>query len=234
MKYSNNKVKENEANSDSDEESTFDETEKFLSSGKTHLNRSISSSLKKHGSVSVDVEKLENDELLKVGKLVVAEEKAVNRLKMSVYRTYLRLGSGIFNRAFLPIFLLVAILSTFLSIFTNTWLSFWTEYRFEGKSNGFYIGLYVMITMLAVTFLTTQFAFLVYLSTNASRLFNILASNRVIHTSMSFIDKTPMGRILNRFTKDTDVIDNEVSENFRMFFAPFCTTVGILILLLEK
>ncbi|OWB75745.1 hypothetical protein B5S31_g5709 [[Candida] boidinii] len=35
MKYSNNKVKENEANSDSDEESTFDETEKFLSSGKT-------------------------------------------------------------------------------------------------------------------------------------------------------------------------------------------------------
>ncbi|GMF08787.1 unnamed protein product [[Candida] boidinii] len=61
-------------------------------------------------------------------------------------------------------------------------------------------------------------------------MFNILASNRVIHTPMSFIDKTPMGRIINRFTKDTDVVDNEIVENIRMFFSPFCTTVGILIL----
>ncbi|OWB67367.1 hypothetical protein B5S30_g2725 [[Candida] boidinii] len=234
MKYSNKKVKEEEANEYSDEEEDiFDEKEASSSSEddeKTDLNRILSSTLKRQFSTSVDAEKLENDEMIKAGKLVVAEEMAVNRLKLAVYRTYLRLGSGVFGFTFLPIFLLLATLSTFLSLFTNTWLSFWTGDRFEGKSDGFYIGLYVMFTILTVVFMSTEFASMVYFSNNAAKLFNILASNRVIHTPMSFIDKTPMGRIINRFTKDTDVVDNEIVENIRMFSSPFCTIVGILIL----
>ena len=33
----------------------------------------------------------------------------------------------------------------------------------------------------------------------------------VLHSSLSFFDTTPVGRVLNRFAKDVDVIDNALA-----------------------
>ena len=38
-----------------------------------------------------------------------------------------------------------------------------------------------------------------------------------------------MGRILNRFTKDTDVLDNEIGDQLR-FFLFVLANIGVLIL----
>ena len=38
----------------------------------------------------------------------------------------------------------------------------------------------------------------------------------VIRTSMDFFYENPIGRILNRFTKDTDVLDDELGRVFKL------------------
>lgn len=165
------------------------------------------------------------------GKLIMDEEKAVNSIKMKVYFDYFKAGTGPFGPWLIaPVFLMCMCFATFCQIFTNTWLSFWTELKFGERTSGFYIGLYIMFTFLSLIFLATEFVILVYLTNTASVTLNVIATDKVLHTPMSFMDTTPMGRILNRFTKDTDALDNEIGDQMRFFLYTLCNIIGVLIL----
>ena len=166
------------------------------------------------------------------GKLIVNEERAVNRLKGEIYLNYLKFGSGrVTPWGFLLVFGTLLSLSTFCDIFSNTWLSFWISRKFD-KSDGFYIAFYVLFNILWVILLTTQFILLITMTTNSSKNLNMMAVKKIMHVPMSFLDTTPMGRILNRFTKDTDALDNEISENLRLFTVSFAKLIGMVILFL--
>ncbi|KAG5419108.1 hypothetical protein I9W82_002875 [Candida metapsilosis] len=164
------------------------------------------------------------------GKLIEDEERAVNAISKKIYAKYFQLGSGKFTPwVMLPLMLTFIVLATFSQIFTNTWLSFWTEYKFD-RPNGFYIGIYIMFTFLSFILLTCEFIILVYITNTASVMMNVLAVKKVLHAPMSFMDTTPMGRILNRFTKDTDVLDNEIGDQLRFFLYVFANIIGVIIL----
>ncbi|RLV95497.1 Oligomycin resistance ATP-dependent permease YOR1 [Spathaspora sp. JA1] len=165
------------------------------------------------------------------GKMITEEERAVNQIENEVYVNYIRYGAGKLGIwGFLILFTVVLSISTFCSIFTNTWLSFWVSQKFPGKSNGFYIGIYVMFNVLAPIFLTLTFIVLITMTTLSSKNMNLNAIDKILYTPMTFMDTTPMGRILNRFTKDTDVLDNEISENLRFFFVTAGQLVGTIVL----
>uniref|UniRef100_A0A914R4P6 ABC transmembrane type-1 domain-containing protein n=1 Tax=Panagrolaimus davidi TaxID=227884 RepID=A0A914R4P6_9BILA len=48
---------------------------------------------------------------------------------------------------------------------------------------------------------------------------------------MSFFDTTPVGRILNRLTKDIEVVDMRIPMNFR-YFAKCLTQVAFTLLII--
>ncbi|KAG7924310.1 hypothetical protein KL905_000464 [Ogataea polymorpha] len=189
---------------------------------------------------SHDVEKDDDEEMLEnekkgffddedKGKLVQAEEKAVNAISWKVYKSYINTGSGKLKVLLPMLFFLVIALTTFLTLFTNNWLSFWIVNRFH-RPKRFYEGLYIMFTMLVMVFNVLQFMILVYFCNRAALRLNIMAFKRVLHAPMSFMDTSPMGRVLNRFTKDTDSLDNEIQDQLRMFLNPAATIIGTLVL----
>lgn len=165
-----------------------------------------------------------------IGKTIEDEDKAVNAISWRVYKRYINLGSGIFGIAAAPIFLLLLAISTFCQLFTNTWLSFWMEKRFPQLSDNFYVGFYVAFAFLTVFFTAIQFTMLAYMNNRSAELLNVKAVEKVLHCPMSFMDTNPLGRVLNRFTKDTDSLDNEIGEQLRLFIFPLAMIIGIIIL----
>jgi ABC-type multidrug transport system fused ATPase/permease subunit len=164
------------------------------------------------------------------GKTVLEEERAINAIGWSIYNKYLQLGSGKFGILAVPTFLFLVALATFFQLFTNTWLSFWTEHKYRNVTDKQYVAGYVSLSFLTVIFTALEFCMLTYIENNAAQLLNIGAVKRILHTPMSYMDTTPMGRILNRFTKDTDSLDNELGEQVQYFIFPMANIIGVIIL----
>ena len=55
----------------------------------------------------------------------------------------------------------------------------------------------------------------------ASSVFHHQVLTSALRAPMSFYDTTPVGRIVNRFSKDVDIIDTLIPKNFNMWF--MCT-----------
>lgn len=165
-----------------------------------------------------------------IGRTVADEELQVNSISWDVYRKYIKLGSGVFGVFAAPIFLVLVSLATFCQVFTNTWLSFWMENKFKQLSDRFYVAFYVLFAFLTVFFTGIEFTMLAYMNNRSAELLNVRSVEKVLHAPMLFMDTNPLGRVLNRFTKDTDSLDNEIGEQLRLFIFPLATIIGIVIL----
>lgn len=165
------------------------------------------------------------------GILITDEEKSVNAIGFKVVRQYIYTGvSGFKCHWIIGASVVITILHVFFELFTNTWLSFWIQYKFPRKSDGWYIALYTVFMVLSVVFNISGFAVIVYIMNRASHILNIEACRRIFYAPMWYMDVTPMGRIINRFTKDTDVLDNEMGDKTAMLSLFTAFLLGILIL----
>ena len=160
--------------------------------------------------------------------LMQQEERAVKSVGLSVYAAYIRAsGSLLFG----PLVLILLIISQGANIATSLWLSWWTSNKW-GYSTGAYIGIYAA---LGVTQALLMFAFSVTLSvlgTRASRIMLKRAMTRVLRAPMSFFDTTPLGRITNRFAKDVDIMDNNLTDAMRMYFFTLAMITSVFILII--
>lgn len=164
------------------------------------------------------------------GKLIEDEEKAVNSLKGFVYKTYIKFGAGKLTMpGFLFVLLTITTLAVFNEIFSTTWLSFWVSDSLH-LSNSLYVGFYVLFTMLFFVFLLLEFVTISIAATTALRNLNVAAAKRVLGAPMSFLDVTPLGRILNRFTKDTDALDNEIADTLKSLLNSLSYIIGLIVL----
>ncbi|KAK4168033.1 P-loop containing nucleoside triphosphate hydrolase protein [Cladorrhinum sp. PSN259] len=160
--------------------------------------------------------------------LMQSEERAVSSVPWSVYTSYNRSSGSPFNAG---IILLLLVLSQGANIMTSLWLSYWTSDRY-GLSMGAYIGIYAGLGALQALLM---FVFMVALSvfgTTASKVMLRNAIGRVLRAPMSFFDTTPLGRITNRFSRDVDVMDNNLTDALRMYLFSIGSIISVFILII--
>lgn len=68
----------------------------------------------------------------------------------------------------------------------------------------------------------------VFATTSSARIF-AKAFKRVFHAPKWFFDTTPVGRFLNRFSNDQDMLDSRLPVFLQQTFATFFTVVVIFV-----
>ncbi|KAL4738137.1 P-loop containing nucleoside triphosphate hydrolase protein [Aspergillus similis] len=152
------------------------------------------------------------------------EDRQFKGISWEVYKNYCSsMGSLL-----LPFFLLATLVAYQASnIVTNLWLAWWSSGQYSLSPNS-YIGIYIA---LGVAQSLLQFVSMLALSTygtEASKRMFQQATKNLMHAPVAFFDTTPVGRIMNRFSKDVDVMDNNLSESVRMAATTLLTVLSIV------
>jgi ABC-type multidrug transport system fused ATPase/permease subunit len=146
-----------------------------------------------------------------------AEDRAIGKVSFTVFTRYFIFCGGL---AFIIAALLSVILHQLTRIGDNYWVINWKK-RNIGKNLddvtyfliyigwGFAQGIFSYIGALVFSIGGLK----------SSREHHNIASRGVIYTPISFVERNPSGRILNRFSKDIDALDGELPEDLRSFLS---------------
>ncbi|NWS18057.1 MRP1 protein, partial [Pachyramphus minor] len=164
-------------------------------------------------------------------KLTEADTAKTGRVKVSVYWDYMK-AIGLFM-SFLSIFLFLC--NHIASLASNYWLSLWTDdpvingtqpytnvrlgvYGALGISQGIAVFGYSMVVSIGGIF--------------ASRHLHHNLLHNVLRSPMSFFERTPSGNLVNRFSKEIDIIDSTIPPIIKMFMGSTFNVIGACIIIL--
>ncbi|KAF5382133.1 hypothetical protein D9615_004305 [Tricholomella constricta] len=159
--------------------------------------------------------------------LMQVEERNTGAIAWDVYKEYSRAGKG---KVVLPLLFFSLVLIQGATVMASYWLVYWQERKWR-QPEGFYMGIYAFLGVaqaIAFFIMGSMFALLTYF---ASQSLHKAAIDRVMHAPMSFFETTPLGRIMNRFSKDIDTIDNLLGDSLRMFAGTSSSIIGAIILI---
>eukprot|EP00834_Sanchytrium_tribonematis_P003442 NODE_132_length_16614_cov_0.935392.p1 type:complete len:963 gc:universal NODE_132_length_16614_cov_0.935392:13581-16469(+) len=154
--------------------------------------------------------------------LMTTEERFSGSVKWSVYLSYISSGFGLFVGAIL---ILVYIILNAEKIGTNLWLAWFTQGQIQkwDISQDIFILVFCILGISQGFFVAGAGAVGALGGFRASQKLHANAITRVLNAPMSFFDTNPIGRILNRFSKDQDSMDSQLPTSLRSFLTTFFT-----------
>jgi ABC-type multidrug transport system fused ATPase/permease subunit len=167
--------------------------------------------------------------------LIAREATNTGNVKWSIYVSYFRALS--YRVVFTLAFLYIAAYGA--NVGSNVWLSEWSaadERHASDKdahmySLAEYLGVYAALGLgnsIGLFFISLLLA---YGSVRASTRMHESMLTRIVRAPMSFFDTTPLGRIVNRFSKDIYVIDETIPSSLRSFMSTFMQVVSIVVVI---
>ena len=146
------------------------------------------------------------------GKLIQQEKSAEGRVNVKHYLFYLKsMQIGLFLIVLAFFFAAEA-----FKVGGNLVLADWTA-EFSPDTNLKYIGLYALMAVIcSMAGMISQISCNYRCAAASLKLHNSML-NKTMHAPVSFFESTPIGRILNRFTSDLDVVDLKIPDQLRMF-----------------
>ncbi|KAF8931191.1 P-loop containing nucleoside triphosphate hydrolase protein [Dissophora ornata] len=136
-------------------------------------------------------------------KLVTEEEREIGAVKMSVYADYFTMtGVSVWSAV-----LFCYVVQQVCNVMMNYWLSLWSDQKLD-LSTTVCIAVYMLFAIAQFVVVVIASQLLSYAIISTANKMHSRAFDKVIHAPLSFYDTTPIGRILNRFSKDVDALDN--------------------------
>jgi hypothetical protein len=159
--------------------------------------------------------------------LITVEERASGGLGLGVWRFYMRAFGGWRWCIFI---LLSVIVQMATRLYNDLWLAGWTDDQYD-KPMSFYMSVYSALGVATCMASAWNISLFVLRGTSAAIEIHDRSLFSLMRAPTSFFDTTPVGRVLNRFSRDQDVIDNSLSDSLRMLTFLFSAIVGVLVLM---
>ncbi|KAK8771661.1 hypothetical protein V5799_025095 [Amblyomma americanum] len=129
------------------------------------------------------------------------------------------------------------VISHGFNIMGSYWLSLWSNDALDPvlatdpEQRNYRLGMYAMYGIVETIFVLVGSISLHLSALRGSQTLHASMLERVLRSPMSFFDTTPMGRILNRFSKDIDTADVTLRFNLRTLFMQFFKAIVAFILI---
>ncbi len=137
---------------------------------------------------------------------IKAEQRKVGSVSKEIYFNYLRALSsplGIFTLLFLFAFRELATAGA------DWWISR-ADLRWANHSELVFLSVYLILVSLGLIFVFLRVFILLSWGLKASHKLHLGLLNGVLKSPLHFFDTTPIGQVLNRFSKDTEAVDSEL------------------------
>uniref|UniRef100_A0A8C7R4B9 ATP-binding cassette, sub-family C (CFTR/MRP), member 3 n=1 Tax=Oncorhynchus mykiss TaxID=8022 RepID=A0A8C7R4B9_ONCMY len=171
--------------------------------------------------------------LPKVEKLIQAETAETGRVKSKVFWEYVKAVGPLLS---LFICFLYGCQSA-ASIGANVWLSQWTNDAAQNVTQenvSMRVGVYAALGMAQGLLVMVSSFTLAMGNIGAARKLHYALLDNKFHTPQSFFDTTPIGRVINRFSKDIYVIDEALPSTVLMFLGTFFSSLSTMIVIVAS
>lgn len=186
------------------------------------------------------------------GRITNDEDRATGAVRRGVYLDYMRamVGRGTVSGPLRVAALVLSALGiSLLPIVQTSWLGYWSDAAAGGSPTSLWTSIIAMVGLNTIPPLTAVWVYgglgaLVLAGWYSERLlwlYRAAAAGRLIHNDaltgvlaapLRFFDSTPMGRILNRFARDVEGVDDHLSWNIEQSFRSLSQTISALVLII--
>ncbi|XP_033954626.1 ATP-binding cassette sub-family C member 4-like [Pseudochaenichthys georgianus] len=173
--------------------------------------------------------------------MVAEESRAQGNIGAGLYVKYMRAGAS----AVLLIFLiLINILAQVAYVMQDWWLAHWADEQSKLPVNGtviqngknatveldttFYLGIYGGLTAATILFGFVRNMVMFHVLVKSAQALHNRMFNCILRTPVRFFDINPIGRVLNRFSKDMGQLDSNMPWTLVDFIQVFLQIIGTI------
>lgn len=114
-------------------------------------------------------------------------------------------------------------------IASRIWLAKWSSTNVTtSQQRDTFLGVYGTLGFGQVLLTTGMSLMLAYSAMKAARNLHEGLLVNIMHLPMQFFETTPIGRIVNRFSRDVNSVDDKIPRSLGMFIRTFLSTVGTI------
>ncbi|XP_060250604.1 ATP-binding cassette sub-family C member 4-like isoform X15 [Ovis aries] len=166
------------------------------------------------------------------------EDHLEGKVGFKTYKNYFTAGADWLVIIFL---ILVNIAAQVAYVLQDWWLAFWANLQSDLYSGAlvkedeavvfvlnWYLGVYSGLTVSTVLFGITKSLLIFYILVNSSQTVHNKMLETILRAPVLFFHRNPIGRILNRFSKDIGHMDDLLPLTFQDFIQAFLLVVGVV------